>query len=242
MKLNEVIAIEKGEKNRAKGAITEIYKKVQKDALFTGIARTYAPKDEEGDRLPPERTDVQLTAQRALQEFEQSMTRLLDITATKDWANCEARASVEIDGRVILADVPVSFLLFLEKQLVDMRTFCERLPTLSAGERWSFDENSGLYMSDAVETTRTKKVPRNHVKATATEHHPAQVEVYYEDVIVGIWKKVDTSGALPEAKKRATLDRIDQLSNAIKSARERANLAEVTKREVARSLFDYLLR
>ena len=80
MKLNEVIPIEKGEKNRAKGAITEIYKKVQKDALFTGIARTYTPKDEEGDRLPPERTDVQLTAQRAVQEFEQAMTRLLDIT------------------------------------------------------------------------------------------------------------------------------------------------------------------
>jgi hypothetical protein len=35
------------------------------------------------------------------------------------------------------------------------------------------------------------------VKAEATEKHPAQVEVYHEDVVVGQWKTVKFSGALP---------------------------------------------
>lgn len=41
------------------------------------------------------------------------------------------------------------------------------------------------------------QVPRNHVKAEATDKHPAQVEVYHEDVPVGYWTTVKFSGALP---------------------------------------------
>ena len=43
------------------------------------------------------------------------------------------------------------------------------------------------WKTDPVRTIRTKKVPRNHVKAEATENHPAQAEVYYEDLPVAYW-------------------------------------------------------
>ena len=55
-----------------------------------------------------------------------------------------------------------------------------------------------------MQTLRTKKVPRNHVKAEATEKHPAQVEVYYEDVAVGYWTTVKFSGALPAQPRQRT--------------------------------------
>jgi hypothetical protein len=51
-----------------------------------------------------------------LRETSATLTRLFDVTPTKDWANCEARADVKVDGRVLVPDVPVAYLLFLEKQ------------------------------------------------------------------------------------------------------------------------------
>jgi len=170
----------------------------------------------------------------------ETLTRLLDVTATKDWANTAARADVAVDGRTILADVPVTYLLFLEKQLVDLRTFIGKLPVLDAAESWTFDEAQDCYATGAVETTKTRKVPRNHVKAEATKEHPAQVEVYYEDVTVGWWRTVKFSGALPATRVHELLARVERLQEAVKFAREAANAAEVTDRHVGRAVLDYV--
>ena len=104
--------------------------------MLAGISRTYQPKDEEGEQLPPESTRVQVQAEDVLRETAATLTRLFDVTATKDWANCTARADVKVDGRVLVADVPVSYLLFLEKQLTDLHTFVKKLPVLDAAESW----------------------------------------------------------------------------------------------------------
>lgn len=131
-----------------------------------------------------------------------TLTRLFDVTATKDWANRTAAADVVVDGTVLLPQVPVPYLLFLEKQLTDLHTFVRKLPVLDASEAWNLDPSTDAWKTDPVRTIRTKKVPRNHVKAEATEKHPAQVEVYYEDVPVGYWTTVKFSGAL--SARRAT--------------------------------------
>src|SRR3712207_3448312 len=109
-----------------------------------------------------------------------SLTRLFDVTATKDWANCTARADVRVEGRTILADIPVNYLLFLEKQLTDLHTFEKKLPVLDAAESWTLEPSTDWWKTDPVRTNRTKKVPRNHVKGEATDKHAAQVEGYYE--------------------------------------------------------------
>ena len=54
------------------------------------------------------------------------------VLATQDFANCQAKANVVVDGQTILKEVPVTHLLFLEKQLVDLRTFIDGLPTPEA--------------------------------------------------------------------------------------------------------------
>jgi hypothetical protein len=114
------------------------------------------------------------------------------------------------------------------------------LPTLDASELWSFDQAADCWATEPVQTTKTKKIPRNHVKAEATEKHPAQVEVYYEDVVVGHWKTVKFSGALPAKRIKELLERVDELQQAVKYAREEANNTEVTDQHLGGKIFGYL--
>ncbi|MFI1563204.1 hypothetical protein ACH4ZX_09070 [Streptomyces sp. NPDC020490] len=239
-KLNQIIAVEKGVKSKSVQDVTAAHQKVQKPALLAGISRTYQPKDEEGEQLPPESTRVQVKAEDVLREMAASLTRLFDVTATKDWANCTARADVSVDGRTVLAEVPVSHLLFMEKQLTDLHAFVKKLPVLDAAESWSLDASTDWWKTDPVRTIRTKKVPRNHVKAEATEKHPAQVEVYYEDVPIGYWTTVKFSGALPARRVNELVERIEKLQQAVKFAREEANGAEVDDQRVGEAVFGYL--
>ncbi|QMU76274.1 hypothetical protein GXW83_11485 [Streptacidiphilus sp. PB12-B1b] len=239
-KLNQIIAVEKGVKAKAQQELTSAHQDVQKPALLSGISRTYQPKDEEGEQLPPESTRVQLKAEDVLRDTAKALTRLFDVTATKDWANCVARADVTVEGRVLLRDVPVSYLLFLEKQLVDLYTFVRKLPVLDGAESWTQDPSTDWWKTETVRTIRTRKVPRNHVKAEATDKHPAQVEVYYEDVPVGYWTTVKFSGALPARRVNELAERVEKLQQAVKYAREEANGAEVQDERVGDAVFGYL--
>ncbi|MFD8482099.1 hypothetical protein [Kitasatospora sp. NPDC059673] len=239
-KLNQIIAVEKGVKSKSFQELTQAHQDLQKPALLAGISRSYQPKDEEGEQLPPESTRVQVKAEDVLRATAATLTRLFDVTATKDWANTEARADVVVDGRTLVAGVPVTYLLFLEKQLTDLRTFVRKLPVLDAAESWSHDPSSDAWKTEAVRTIRTKKVPRNHVKAEATEKHPAQVEVYYEDVAIGYWTTVKFSGALPARRVNELLERVEKLQQAVQFAREEANAGEVTDRRVGDAVFGYL--
>jgi hypothetical protein len=239
-KLNQIIAVEKGVKSKSFSELTEAHHQLLKPALLSGIARTYQPKDDEGEQLPPESTKVQVKAEEVLQRTAAGLTRLFDVTATKDWANCVASADVSVDGTVLLADVPVTYLLFLEKQLTDLHTFVKKLPVLDAAESWVLDASADSWKTEPVQTYRTKRVPRNHVKAEATEKHPAQVEVYYEDVTIGYWTTVKFSGALPARRVNELLDRVEKVQQAVKFAREEANGTEVEDRRVGDAVFGYL--
>jgi hypothetical protein len=239
-RLSQIIAVEKGVKSDTTRRITDLHRDVQKPALLTGISRAYRPRAEDGDKLPSESTKVQLKADDVLTEVASVMTRLFDVTLTKDYANTLARADVVIDGEPVLHDVPVTYLLFLEKQLTDLHTIVAKLPLLDPAEEWSFDEARGCYTTPPSSTVRAKKVPRNHVLSEATPQHPAQVQVYMEDVPEGDWTTVKFSGALPAARVRTLMDRITALQNAVKYAREEANGTEVTDKAAGDAVFSYL--
>ena len=239
-KLNQIIAVEKGVKSKSFADLTDAHHAVQKTAPLAGISRVYQPKDEEGEQLPPESTRVQLKTEEILAQVAATLTRLFDVTATKDWSNLAARADVTVDGRTIVRDVPVTYLLFLEKQLTDLHTFVKKLPVLDAAEYWVRDDSTDSWKTEPVRTIRTRKVPRNHVKAEATEKHPAQVDVYYEDIAVGYWTTVKFSGALPAKRVNDILDRVLKLQTAVKFAREEANDIEVTDQKVGEAVFGYL--
>jgi hypothetical protein len=239
-RLNQIVAVEKGVKSRSFSELTDAHHALQKSALLSGISRTYRPKDEEGEQLPPESTRVQVKSDEVIRQTAQILTRLFDVTATKDWANCAAKADVVVDGTTLVADVPVTYLLFLEKQLTDLHTFVKKLPVLDASETWEYDASADCWATEPVQTVRTKKIPRNHVKAEATEKHPAQVEVYYEDVTVGFWRTVKFSGALPAKRVNELLERVEKLQQAVKFAREDANNTEITDVKTGEKIFGYL--
>src|SRR3954469_21224231 len=110
MKLNQVIAIEKGTKSRSLQDLTEAHHTLQKPSLLAGIARTYRPKDEEGEQFPPESTRVQIKAQEIIRQTAEVLTKLFHVTATKDGPNPRARADVVVDGVTLLGQVPATYL------------------------------------------------------------------------------------------------------------------------------------
>ncbi|MEL7433156.1 MAG: hypothetical protein AAFN11_04345 [Chloroflexota bacterium] len=239
-KLNQIIAIEKSIKSQSLRELTDAHKTLQKENLLGGIARTYRPRDDEGEQYPPESTRVQVRADDVIDQTTSVLIKLFDVTATKDWANGDAKADVVVDGETLLSDVPVTYLLFLEKQLTDLHTFINKLPTLDPSELWSYDEATDAWATEPVQTTKTKRIPRNHVKAEATKEHPAQVEVYYEDIVVGNWQTIKYSGALPASRVAVLKERVRALQEAVKFAREEANSAEVDEQTVGETIFNYI--
>jgi hypothetical protein len=239
-KLNQIIAVQAGKKSQAKDTLTEAYHLLKKPELLSGLVRTYQPRDENGEPQPDERKQVQVTVNELIGKVTADLTEMFDVVATQDWANCQARADVVVDGHPVLKGVPVTHLLFLEKQLVDLRTFVQALPVLDPAEEWEYKEDVDGYVSRPSRANRTKKVPKNHIKYEATKEHPAQVEMYMEDVWVGTWTTTKFSGAIPAAARNAMLERARKLLDAVKAAREEANGIEVKPQKVGGAVLGYV--
>jgi hypothetical protein len=225
-KLNQIIAIEKGIKSRVYSELTQLNKLVQKSELFTGFVKTYQKKDDASEDLPAEKKKVQYTVGAVLDTVQRSFCELMDVTARKDFTNSAAKADLKVDGQVLVKDVPVTYLLFLEKQLTDIRTFIGNLPILDDSEDWDLDTNTQLYKTDVVQTHRTKKVQKPIVLYDATAEHPAQTQLISEDILVGYWNSVKHSGAIPAPEKTVMFDRVDKLLKSVKEAREFANITD----------------
>lgn len=239
-KLNQIIAIEKSVKNKTTRVETDLYQSLTKGPLFAGLSRVYTPKDDEGDQLPAEAVSVQIKSTEVLSQLTEVLTRLFDVTATKDVANTEAAADIVVDGTLIAAHVPVTTLMFLDKECEKLSAFVGKLPVLDPASEWAYDSNRGVYAAKPVLTTKTKKVPRNHVKYEATKEHPAQVEIFTEDVLVGTWEKIDFSGAMPADTIAAIVERLDKLRVAIKFAREEANSIDVADVHYGANILNFL--
>lgn len=239
-KLNQIVAIEKGVKTETHQSLMAAHQRIQKAELLAGIARSYKPRDDEGESLPPESKRVQVRAREVIADVTATLGRLLDVTATKDVTNCSAKADLVVDGRTLAKDLPVTYLLFLEKQLAEVKTFVSKLPTLDPAEAWTYNDAQDCYATEPSQTVRTKKIPRNHVLAAATDKHPAQVQVYTEDVVVGNWTTTKFSGALPAKEVSDILARLNKLSEAVKQARETANLTEIVDIKPGKPILDYL--
>lgn len=238
--LNQIIAVEKPRKSEATRHWSDVYKLIQKPDLFNGMTRTYQPKAEDGEQLPADTTVLQVRSNDMLGKLLGSLADYFDVTAQKDWGNCDAVADVKIGETVLIESAPVTYLLFLEKQLADLHTFVGKLPVLNPAEEWSWDANANAFRSKESSQVKTKKVPRNHVKAEATQQHPAQVEVYTEDQTIGTWTITKFSGALPATVIEELRTRVQTLRDAVKFAREEANSKEVDNVQVGNVLLKYV--
>jgi hypothetical protein len=241
MKLNQVIATERDVKKSAYNDLSKTHHLIQKPDSVSGSIGNYSPREEGGEQLPPEIRNVQNRVLDVLEDVKEKTVPYFDLVLTKDIGNTKATATLEIpDGRE-LHGVPVTTLLFLEKQLSDFHAFFSKLPTLPADHSWSWDDTQQIYVTAPVRSVKTAKVQRPIVLYPATPEHPAQTQLITEDVIAGEWTRIKQSGAMREKDRKALVKRTELLLIAVKEAREAANNIEVNKHAMGEVVMNYLL-
>lgn len=241
-KLHELLAVEPDLKSEAQRLASKV------KALFSegkgrliGQIRTYQPLEEGGEDFADEITELATTVDSELLDWEIAFSGWLDAAIQKEVTNQETSADVILDnGATLFENMPATALLNLEAKLVEIRQVFNQVPTNDPTESWSRDADLGCFVSKPRIKYRGKKLLRNHVKAEATKEHPAQVEVYTEDVRVGTWTTIIHSGMLTPVEKKYRLGRIDLLVRAVKQARQRANSIEITDVHVGKKLFAYI--
>lgn len=240
LKLNQVNSILTQKKPETEKFVTELYKIVQKEALFSGRERQYRPLDEiNGQKLPPESQKVQQRVDVLLSGLKQKWEDLWSFVLTQDSGNQKAVADIVVDGNVLAKNVPISTLLYLDKQVNDLETFINKLPTPCPSEEWTQDQATGLLKSKSTESVRTSKEPTVIVKYEATEKHPAQTELFTKDVPVGTWTQILYSGSIQVSQKEELLKKVRKVQEAIKIAKENANSIEVERQSI-KPLLDFI--
>lgn len=241
-KLHELLAVEPDLKGAAEKIIKETVNTfTKKEHHFIGRHKSYQPKDEDGDTFAPETQEMVTTVTKKLEHTQDVVAKYLDAVAQKELTNTVASAVLEIDGKPLIDEpLPATLLLALEGRLKQLREAYNAMPTLDPSETWHWDKDTKTYEADPKQTYKSKKAYRNHVKAPATDRHPAQVEVYTEDERVGTWTEKKWSGMITPAEKAEVLARIDKLAQAVKCARQRANDARVKTIFVGDIVFNYI--
>jgi hypothetical protein len=239
-KLNQIIAILDSAKKRDFADLSKGHHELAKKEPFIGFIRTFKPRDDEGTVYPEERMVVQKDARAIVTKVSQQLTEWFNVEAAKDIGNCNAKSDIVVGDQTIAKDVPVTYLLFLEKRLTELRTFVAKLPVLDASKEWTRDQNRGMYASRPEAKLKTRKVHKALVKYEATPQHPAQTEVISIDEPEGTWTQIDLSSAFAQDEVSKMLDRITLLEQAVKFAREKANGIDVEKSSIGKSVLDFL--
>jgi hypothetical protein len=240
-KLHEVLAVmNNGKKARTAAAVAALFHgKAQKEkaSLFQGAMSTYKPLAENEHPIININMPLVNLVDVTLQAKEHWID-LLDTMATIEVSNVGAAAPLVIDGEPVTAALPVYFLMPFRKNLLDIRTFVTELDTLDPAYVWTWDAQKELYFSQTTKKERTKKTPVPFERVKATDKHPAQVDLLYDDKIVGYTEEVKFSSSIPAVRKREMLADVNKLIDSVDQALAVANQADVKNTKVAASLLD----
>jgi hypothetical protein len=245
-KLHQILAIVGGKKAHAESAKTKAYQTFQKPDLFSGMERRYEAKDDEGETLPPESKQCQANVNGLIADTATALEEMFNVVLEQDVGNSQAKSDVEVDGKVLYKDVPITTLLYLEKQLTDLHTYVSNIPTLDPAYEWTYDEASDKYRGREIVKNRTVKsqealVLYPHVEGTDTSPPiPAQTQLITKDKVVGVWHETPYSTAWPAKDKNATLERVRRLKEAVITARTKTNTLEVERQKIGKPIFDYI--
>lgn len=240
-KIHEIIPVEADKVAIANALVDEgINTFAKKPDHFMGQVRRVEMYDE--TRSAENTTDVKEvvdTVDGKLDHIWGALGEAIDITMTKENSNAQAEASadVKIGGTVVLADVPATALLALEKRLAQIKNLYTSIPTLDPAYAWEPDTEAALpgtmQTRHPQEGHKTEKVHDWKVVYEATEHHPAQIVEVTMDRNVAKVTVERQSGMVSPATKALWLRRISDLATAVKQARQRANMAEAVPLPVA---------
>lgn len=245
-KLHEVLAVEGDLEGQYKRIVDETMRTFNKAELFTGKHKTLQMFDDSRQKeaeAAEEDQQLTTTVRRKLEYTWDAITRYLDCVLQKEETNQQARASVVMEGKTYLSDVPATFLLGLENKLKYIRAMYDQIPTLPPGTKWEKDVSEGddvYVMAEPEKTNKTEKQILHKILVAATDKHPAQVEKWTQDIPVGIFSTKKWSGMITPREKHIYLQRIDALIKAVKEARQRANTAEVIQTQSMKVLMDFI--
>ena len=245
-KLHELLAVEPD----LEGAYQKIIKETiqtftKRTDHFNGFTRVLEIYDRpEGDPDPPvERKAMDTTVHDKLMYQKDHIIRYMDAVLQKEATNQTAKADLQIDGLMIAKDVPVTFLLALERFVGRIRETYSTIPTLPPGIDYdpAPDEGPNVYKRrHPKKEYKTEKRIVPQILYKATKEHPAQIDKISETFNVGLYTRQETCSMLTPAEKSVLLGRIDKALRAIKIARQKANRAEVINRQMGSIIFDYI--
>ena len=253
--LHALLAVEGELKGTAASIVAEATQTFKQKAVhFQGAHEQYAPFNE-GDKATEsfeKHQEMVTTVRQKLEYVFGHMIQLVDVSASKDRTNQEARADIIVDGITLARDVPATTLLGLESELKSWQAMLQEVPTLAPGIAWERDETRST-KDDTVwkakhpsERFKTAKTFKSKILVEAIIKDgvglPAQIEKWSEDENIGKFVTQVWSGMLTPADKSALLGRLSKLSRAVKTARQTANATEVVQVKLGKAMADYLLK
>lgn len=242
--LHQTLAVESAKEKAAKNLIAESLKTFGKSTLFTGQYRKLTMFNEEDKHSETEEyQELTTTVDENLDYLVKPLSSWFDAVLMKDSANQEARADILIDGLTLVKDVPATFLLGLENKLNQVRVLYLAIPTLPPGIKWELDDQrgEGVYRAAHEEVTmKSIKDSDFRTVAEATKEHPAQVAQIQINRDVGQYAITKWNGMMTPVEKAARISRIDELMNAVKEARMRANKVEVKHQSIGIDLLNFI--
>jgi len=246
-KLHEILAVLADLEGTAKKVREEaIITFLKKQNHFNGHHKTLKMFEEarkQEEEAAEEHRPLVTTVERKLGYIQKSQIKHYDTVLQQEATNQQAKADLVVDGEVLGENLPATFLLGMESRLKTLRAVFDSIPTLDPSTEWHKRKGNeaGVYTAVYPETSkRDEKAIKHQVLVPPTEQHPAQVEKWTENHTVGMYSVLKESGMISPAEKSQYLEKIDELIQATKKARQRANSTEVVKKSIGKKLFDYI--
>jgi hypothetical protein len=246
-KMHELLAVEEEIVGRSNSIIEEtlVTFKNKSVEFYEGKTKTYKPLDDaDVELVPPVQKEIIDSVPAKLKYTFGKVAEEYDFLLQKECTNRTAVADIVIDGKTLLADAPVDFLLTVERRLDKVRHVILDAPTLPNGPKWVPDtqRGDGFYkLAEPEVSYRTRTTPVAVVLYPHTDKHPAQVKEGSETKTVGTFTEMKFDGRMTSHDKSILLERVDTLLREVKKAIRRANQAEVIERKVGTAVFDYIM-
>lgn len=245
-KLHELLAVETNLENQANKCRLDLMNTFEKKRhLFEEKRVVFIPLAEGEQQVVEQQSDIQTTVHKELDWIQAYIAKALDASYQVAEANTQARADVVLDddaGTILLKGLPATALLELEKRVAEVQALIGVIPTLDPAKGFTSDPQRGVFKAREVVKNRTKKQPKVIVRYEATKEHPAQTELFNEDVPIGKIQEQEWSGLLTPSDKADLLNRVEMVARAVRRARSRANDTEVDiNKRIGSKLLKYVI-